>query len=199
GLDFQPEKVERAARAALVATSEAAVREGRLWSVSAQASRAFWTTIYTATLEGLGAADDVAAPGWLYEQFTQSHRYAPFPDALPALRELKAHGYRLGLVSNWEGWLPSVLDRTGLMPLLDAVAVSGLEGVEKPDPALFRIALERMGVEPARAVYVGDSPSHDVQPALALGMGAVLIDRHGRHDGVHRPTIASLGLLAAVL
>lgn len=199
GLVFDPDDVNRVAREALWDASQDAMQRGVLWTVSPESSRAFWTGIYMRTLETLGGSAPASVPGWLFEQFTQPERYGPYPDALPALRELRAHGYRLGIVSNWEPWLPVVLDRIGMSPLLDTIAVSGAEGIEKPDPALFELALKRMGVKPERAAYVGDSPTHDVEPALSLGMGAVLVDRYGRHEGVHRPTIASLGMLTAVL
>lgn len=199
GHHFDQADVDREARAALAAASQRAARDGIAWTTSAEASRRFWTGIYVATLAALGVADDGDVAGRIYEQFTQPHRYALFPDALPALRELKASGYRLGLVSNWEAWLAGLLDRLGVAPLFDVAVVSGAEGVEKPDPRIFEIALHRMGVAPERAAYVGDSPSHDVEPAMRLGMGAVLVDRHGSHAGLYRPTISSLGLLTAVL
>jgi putative hydrolase of the HAD superfamily len=59
--------------------------------------------------------------------------------------------------------------------------ISGVEGVEKPDPAIYRLALDRAGVDAADAAFVGDNPEFDVAPAAALGMTPVLIDRRGRH------------------
>lgn len=196
---FEAADVNAVAREALWDASQEIMRRGEQWTVSPQSSRAFWTGIYARTLEVLGAPAEPETPHWLFEQFTQPERYGPYPDALPALRELRALGFRLGVVSNWESWLPVVLDRAGMTPLLDVICVSGIEGIEKPDHGLFRIALDRLGVPPERAAYVGDSPTHDVEPALGLGMAAVLLDRHGKHDGIHRPTIASLGMLSAVL
>ncbi|HVL90120.1 MAG TPA: HAD-IA family hydrolase [Actinomycetota bacterium] len=194
------DEVERCARPALMTALDRATAERRPWSVSPDSSIAFWSGVYTDMLGGLGIEDrDGALATRIYREFAQPHRYGLFPDALPALRELKVRGYRLGVVSNWEDWLASLFERLGVASLFDAVVVSGSEGVEKPDPAIFAIALERMGVPPERSVYVGDSLTHDVAPALSLGMGAVLIDRHRRYDGVHRPTIESLGILSAVL
>ncbi len=200
GHRFDPDDVERHARAALTEASAEALGEGRTWSTSNEASRDFWTGIYRSLFATLGVDDDHGRlADTIYGEFTKPHHYVLFPDAMPALRELKALGYRLGVISNWEDWLAGLLEALGVTPLLDVVVVSGAEGVEKPDPQIFHLALQQMEIPPARAVYVGDSPSHDVRPALALGMGAVLLDRHGYHNGVHRPTIGSLGLLTAAL
>lgn len=194
------DEVERCARPALMTALDRATSEKRPWSVSPDSSIAFWTGVYADMLGALGIEDrDGALATRIYREFAQPHRYGLFPDALPALRELKVHGYRLGVVSNWEDWLASLFERLGVVDLFDVVVVSGAEGVEKPDPAIFVRALERMGVDAAKSVYVGDSLTHDIAPALALGMGAVLIDRHRRHNGAHRPTIESLGILSAVL
>lgn len=171
---------------------------GLAWTTSPEASRLHWTGIYRALLARY-AIDDDAAPDALYDQFTQPVHYRLFPDALPALRELSAMGYVLGLISNWEAWLPELLDLLDVTKLFGAIVVSGAEGIEKPDPRIFTLALERLGVEPARAVYVGDSLAHDVEPAVAVGMTGVLLDRRGRHDSSPHPTVRSLEQLGALL
>ena len=74
----------------------------------------------------------------------------------------------------------------------DVRVISGVEGVEKPDPRIFRLALDRTGVEPREAAYVGDSVSFDVEPAASLGMLAILIDRRGRFPDHRGPRITSL-------
>jgi putative hydrolase of the HAD superfamily len=67
-----------------------------------------------------------------------------------------------------------------------------VEGVEKPDPEIFRIALARAGVEAGGAVYVGDHPFFDVQAAREAGMVPVLVDRRDRHPDVDAIRITSL-------
>jgi putative hydrolase of the HAD superfamily len=163
----------------------------RLWSVSVESSRAFWTSLYERFVAELGI-EDAGLPNHLYEMFRKPEHYALFDDALPALRELRATGYRIGIVSNFEAWLEGLLTSLEVMPFLDALVVSGVEGVEKPDPKIFEIALERIGTPPERSVYVGDSPEFDVAPAASLGMRALLIDRRGRHDPAQLPVITSL-------
>ena len=102
-----------------------------------------------------------------------------FPDVPPALAELRERGLRLVVVSNWDWSLPSWLERAGLAPLVDGVVSSAVAGHAKPSPAIFRIALELAGAEPAEAVHVGDSLSSDVGGARAAGLRGVLIARAG--------------------
>jgi putative hydrolase of the HAD superfamily len=63
------------------------------------------------------------------------------------------------------------------------VAISGTLGVAKPDPRIFKAALDEAGADPAATVHVGDQPVNDVAGALAAGITPVLIDRFGRHPG----------------
>ncbi|HEU4456090.1 MAG TPA: HAD-IA family hydrolase [Longimicrobium sp.] len=92
------------------------------------------------------------------------------------LDELRRRGYRLGVISNADGRAEQALDAVGLRPHFELVVDSGLVGIDKPDPRIFHHALERMGVAPAQAVYVGDIYEIDVQGARAAGMRAILID-----------------------
>ncbi len=170
----------------------------RGWSTTPEASREFWAGLYRELLRHLDI-DDPDLPDRLYERFTLPENYALFEDALPALTELRSRGYRLGVVSNWQAWLEGLLTSLEVMPMLDALVVSGIEGVEKPDPRIFQIALERIGVPAERTCYVGDSPAFDVEAARAVGMQALLIDRRGRHDPSVWPVIGSLTEIPGVI
>jgi putative hydrolase of the HAD superfamily len=75
------------------------------------------------------------------------------------------------LTNNWS-FLPRLMERRGAADLFDRVVSSAIVGVTKPDPRLFRIALECIGVEPAQAVFVDDS-EENVRAARALGIPAV--------------------------
>jgi HAD superfamily hydrolase (TIGR01509 family) len=92
------------------------------------------------------------------------------------LDELRGLGYRLGVISNADGRIDPLLESVGLRQHFEVVIDSGLVGIDKPDPRIFHLALERMGVDPAEAVYVGDIYEIDVQGARAAGMRAILID-----------------------
>jgi putative hydrolase of the HAD superfamily len=125
-------------------------------------------------------------------------RFRPYPEVADVLARLREEGARLAVVSNWDVSLHDVLARTGLRPLVDAVVVSAEVGVAKPDPAIFRAALERLGAGPDGAVHVGDSVEADVAGARAAGLEAVLVARDGAAapDGVR--TVSDLsGLIPA--
>jgi putative hydrolase of the HAD superfamily len=99
------------------------------------------------------------------------------PPGLEAcLARLQRAGIRLGVVSNSEGQLAALLERVGLAGYFEHVLDSGVEGVRKPDPEIFRRALARFGIPASRALYAGDIPAVDVGGARAAGMDAVLID-----------------------
>jgi putative hydrolase of the HAD superfamily len=147
--------------------------------------------------------DTLGAPGLdldvLTEVLLQAIRFEPFPDAVPALRDLRAAGLRLVVASNWDISLHEQLERTGLSPLLDGAVSSAEAGAAKPDPEILVRALAIAGAEPAHAWHVGDDVEADVGAARAAGLRPVLIDRAGSAAapaGVRR--IASLAELPAV-
>ena len=147
--------------------------------------------------------DALAAPGLdlgaLTEVLLEAIRFEPFPDAVPALRDLRAAGLRLVAASNWDVSLHEQLERTGLRPLLDGAVSSAEAGAAKPDPAILVRALAIAGAEPGHAWHVGDDLEADVGAARAAGVQPVLIDRDGAADvpaGVLR--IASLAELPAL-
>jgi FMN phosphatase YigB (HAD superfamily) len=77
--------------------------------------------------------------------------------------------------------------------------ISGIEGIEKPDRRMFRIALERAGVDAVESAYVGDNPEFDVDPPAALGMFPVLVDRRDRFPHHAGARIRDLRDLPAIL
>lgn len=116
------------------------------------------------------------------------------------LAGLRRRGYVLGVVSNSNGTVEGFLEEVGLRPLLDFVVDSAVVGVEKPDPRIFRLALERGGVEAARATYIGDLYHIDVRGAEAAGLNAILLDPAGVWADIacrKAPTLAAA--VAAIL
>ena len=108
------------------------------------------------------------------------------------VRELKRRGYRLAVVSNAEGNVARDLDAAGYRGAFGAVIDSHIVGLEKPDPAIFALALERIGVSADRAIFVGDVPAIDVAGARAAGIAPVLLDRHDAFPDVDAPRISVL-------
>ena len=105
--------------------------------------------------------------------------FVAFPDVVPALRELRAHGLRLVVVSNWDCSLPEWLEGAGLAAMLDGTVSSAAAGEPKPGPAAFRAGLELAGVTAEEALHVGDSPEADIEGARGAGIRAVLVARGG--------------------
>jgi putative hydrolase of the HAD superfamily len=108
-----------------------------------------------------------------------SLEFRPYLDVVPALTALRGDGHRLVIVSNWDCSLPEWLGPLGLLALVDGVVTSADVGAAKPDPRIFRRALELAGMRPENAVHVGDSVAGDVVGARALGIRAVLLQRAG--------------------
>lgn len=161
-------------------------------SLDPEDSLRFWSHLYRSLLAHFQIEDE-ALVSRLYATFSSTSSYKLFEDALPTLTRLSADGYRLGLISNFERWLEEMLVELEVGHLFDVSVISGLEGVEKPDPAIYESALQRAGVAPSQAVHVGDSPSNDIDPAAAVGMSTVLLDRSGRYADFERaPRIDSL-------
>ena len=97
-----------------------------------------------------------------------------------------------------EEWLEEMLVELEVGHLFDVSIISGIEGMEKPDPEIYRVALAKAGVDPGYAVHIGDSPSNDVEPARAVGMETVLLDRYNRYPQMS-PRVRSLDELPALL
>jgi putative hydrolase of the HAD superfamily len=172
-----------------------AALDEELWTTSPERSRSFWLSVYDIFLEALGLPRHDGLGDVLYSEFTDVANYSLFEDVPPVLRRLRAAGLTLGVVSNFEEWLEGLLEELGVRDEFDVRVISGIEGMEKPDPRIFRLALERAGVRAEESVYVGDNPHFDVEPAAAVGMFPVLIDRRGRHPdhpGARVDTMADL-------
>ena len=176
-----------------------AADEQELWTTTPERSRRFWHDVYTIFLGDLGISDANGLIDRMYAEFTDLANYALFEDVRPALERLRAAGLRLGVVSNFEEWLEQLLEDLGVSSFFEVQVISGVEGMEKPDPRIFRLAMERAGVSPEVSVYVGDNPEFDVGPAAAVGMFPVLIDRRERFPEPDAVRITSMEQLPEVL
>jgi putative hydrolase of the HAD superfamily len=176
-----------------------AARDHELWTTSPDRSRAFWLSVYERFLDGLGVPTGDGLHETLYREFTDLANYALFDDVMPALGQLRTTGVLLGVVSNFEEWLEHLLEALGVLDTFGVRVISGLEGMEKPDPRIYLLALERAGVPAAEAAFVGDNPEFDVDPPAALGMFPVLIDRRDRYAGFAGTRIRRMTDLPGVL
>ena len=127
------------------------------------------------------------------------------PGSVEGLRALQESGVRLGVISNADGLVAQRLQEqeilqvgAGLGVEVECVIDSGLVGIEKPDPRIFNLALEAMGLAAEDAWYVGDTPGIDVVGARAAGMRGLLMDPYGFHADGAFECVASLHDVAAL-
>jgi HAD superfamily hydrolase (TIGR01509 family) len=146
---------------------------GKGRDLSPERHREVWTALYA------DAGCDRLAPGLsaaLYDVTVDAASWEPFPDTLPTLRALRARGVPVGVVSDTGFDLRPVFDALGLSPWLDAVVLSFEIGACKPDAAPFRVACERLGVDPPDTLMVGDNPLTDAG-AVTAGLCVLLLPR----------------------
>lgn len=134
-------------------------------------------------LRGAGIeADEKLISGMLGKLHGMKSKLVLFDDVAPALGELKEKGLILGLISNVDFDISSMLDELGLPVWLDIVVTSLDAGANKPRPEIFREALKRAEVQPSEAVYVGDQYRVDVIGAEGAGMKGILLDRYDYYE-----------------
>jgi HAD superfamily hydrolase (TIGR01509 family) len=176
GVARSPEEIARAFEA------EAEYYKSRLgepgpWDDEAVAGlRRDCVTVFLSAL-----AASLAVEGFV-PAFVQALRFHLTDGAAEALGTLKRAGLTLACVSNWDPTLHERLDELGVASLFDTVVTSAEAGAAKPDPRIFRVALARLGVEPARALHVGDGEA-DREGARAAGLAfasAPLVTLPGR-------------------
>lgn len=122
----------------------------------------------------------------------------PYPDTFEVLQKLRKQ-VKVGLITNTlEVSFKPLREEFKLDSYFDVIMTSYEAGVLKPDPQIFRLALEKLGVAPHEAVMVGDNARDDVAAAEAIGMTGILIDRRQRHRDASR-RIESLSELPALV
>lgn len=157
------------------------------YASSPEQSKQFWLWFYKTFLSALGFSDRDDVLEELYNVFSNPKTYKIFPDVIPFLEKITNYGLSMGIVSNWESWLPLLLEQCNIAKYFQTIAVSGEIGIEKPDKRIFEIPLYRLKVSPADVVYIGDVLETDILPALEVGMYAVLVDRKGVYKNNNVP------------
>ena len=124
----------------------------------------------------------------VYERFRDSQGWILFPETRAVLDELKGRKLKLGVISNFDDRIYSVMRSLGIVEYFDAVTISSETGYSKPDPQIFEAAIQALASPASEILLVGDSLSDDVEAAKRAGLDAVLIDRHGRYPSVKHIT-----------
>jgi putative hydrolase of the HAD superfamily len=130
-------------------------------------------------LDGGMVSDE--AFGRLARHFRDAAAWKVYDDVRPTLEALRNANVSMAVVSNWDSYLPALLDGLGLTPYFARIFVSAIEETGKPHPEIFRRACAAVGVKPGEALHVGDSPSDDYEGARNAGLNALLLDREGRY------------------
>jgi putative hydrolase of the HAD superfamily len=120
----------------------------------------------------------------LATHFRDPSSWAIYDDVVPALDTLAARGLVFAVVSNWDSYLPALLESLGLAARFRTISVSAIEQTGKPAPEIFLRTCERLQVAPGQVLHVGDSMAEDYRAARAAGLASLLLDRAGRHPGV---------------
>lgn len=153
--------------------------------------RAFFTTLLTRL--GLPADRLQAMASAIRDRHAEGRLWVrPVPGTREMLERLREDGRRLAVISNADGRVARYLESAGLADLFEIILDSALVGIEKPDPRIFDMACERLGVDPSECVYVGDTYEVDVVGARRAGMRAVLLAEEPRDDVACIPGILAL-------
>jgi putative hydrolase of the HAD superfamily len=178
GLALTPADVRRRFVAAYRHEEAADAATG--WVTSEARERERWRRIVTETLTGVG--DPEACYRHLFDHFAHPAAWRLAPDAGDVLTALDRRGLTLGLGSNYDERLWSVLAGFPALGVLHArVLISAAVGVRKPGAGFFHAAARVADCDVSDVLFVGDDPDNDYAGATAAGMSAVLLDPDGRH------------------
>jgi putative hydrolase of the HAD superfamily len=174
---------ERFAEVFVPVFKDATLQYSRTSAASDAQDHDMWRDITRRIYERLPALGGIEFDSWfevLYRRFGDPEVWKFYDDVVAVLTDLRGRGLKIGVISNWDTRLKAISDGLGLTPLVDFLVISAEAGVRKPDPRIFRIALEKAGVRPEEAIHVGDLPEEDAEGARRAGVRPVLIDRRKR-------------------
>jgi HAD superfamily hydrolase (TIGR01549 family) len=168
------------------------------WQPEAIANIAqFWQEYYTIFVEYL-QIDDASLPEAFFTYVNKAIKFHLYPESVSVLQELRRRGYSIGAVSNWSAGLLDILENLGVTDCLDLIVVSDIVGYHKPQPEIFRYALNSLGVLPDATVHIGDDFEADVEGARRVGIRPIWLDlgASGNSDQAYR--IQSLDELLSI-
>jgi len=161
-----------------------------------------WSPRYRREVWSLALADQGVHDPLLAEELGELYgkecraRHDRFPDVPACLDELR-DSYMLALITNGASCLQrEKLATAGLDDYFDVVVISAEFGIGKPDPSIFKHALDRLGVTAERATMVGDSLARDVDGAIAAGLQGVWVNRSGQPRPADRPDMVEVTTLS---
>ncbi len=154
----------------------------KLSLLPAREQRAFWLDFWAEGFRQIGVREEDARGfvAELLDTVNGGNFQKVFEDVAPSLEQLQARGKRLGIISNFSPNCQTLLQALGIAHFFDFFIVSGILGIEKPDPEIFYAAIRAAQQPVEKLVYIGDSIYHDVEGARGAGMDGILIDRADR-------------------
>ncbi len=198
GITVRTEELQRGIQEAEEYYEQRYWEDDTFWASEAEAEK-MWTELYAVFLRKLGVKEAVSMAELIYMEFGRANRWALFPDVLPAMETLSRMGMTMGVISNWDARLSTLCLDLQLSPYLNFVISSACVGKIKPEPAIFKMALERSGVKAGESIHVGDHYYADVLGARSMGLTPVLLDRWGKADALDCLVIRSLEELPALI
>lgn len=163
------------------------------WSRTEEEQRQNVLWVSTFLLENLGVSDDLEGKAAaIYDRFAAGGFISLFGDVEPTLKGLRQRGITMGVLSNYAPFLERNLHLLDIHHYFGFFVVSSMLGLEKPDPRIFQIAVDKVGHPPEEILYVGDSPYDDVEGAQRVGLDVILVDRFDRFPELDCEKIRSL-------
>ena len=159
-----------------------------------ESEKKFWKNLVFQVFEPSGGLNDFEHYfETVYKAFSRKDHWHVFEDVVSSgvFDKLKKCGVILGVVSNWDSRLHSILKSTDLAGYFDFVLASAEVGFAKPDKTIFVEALRRSGVSSHEACHIGDDLNADVRGANKAGIDAILIDRKGKYEKASTTIVSS--------
>ena len=181
GFEVSPEELDRNFRGAWRRSLARGHTRGH--SCSDEILREEWWTVVRDTFKDSVPADNMPALfDDLYDRFASAAAWELAPGIKSHLEHLRAAGIRLGVLSNWDSRLGSMLSDLGLRDAFDFLVISYAVGVEKPHPDIFQAALAEAGSSPEETLLVGDSFEADIEAAGRLGLATLWVTSREEYD-----------------
>ncbi len=134
----------------------------------------------------------------VFEAFSGEKHWALYPESLSVLGELKSKGFELGIISNFDTRLFSILNELSLREYFDSITISSLAQAAKPAKQIFEYALSQHAIDPEEALHVGDSVREDLEGARQAQLKALLLDRDNE-ESQGKDCIRDLTELSSIL
>jgi len=176
GVEVSSDEVLKAHR---VNEKEVDVVKGQL-----EFGRDFWTRWNTKVLERIGVDENVEFLAKKIDELWWEHAdLEVYPDVMETLLQLKAKGVKVGIVTNGlKSDFQQILEKLELTDCFDVTVGIDTCNKGKPDKEIFIYALDRLGLHPEEAIFVGDSVKHDYEGAEKAGLKPLLIDREQKNS-----------------